>query len=134
MDDAAENQPNDLTHSDLSTIEYLLKSRLVERFGAIQEDRAFSKKGRNVGNAKKYVSEARTLRRVLRLRGRQSYVPLREMTGGADWVSADSVDLGAAGRVAEVAEAIHEAGDVATEDLSRHSSHESVPGNSGDDQ
>lgn len=102
---------DDLTPSDLKRIEHLLKRRLAWRMAWIQRDRALNHTSRNVGNARKYVETAQTLRRVLNMKSRQSIVPLREMHNGSEGVPDQTAQLAGieeSDTLAEVVEKVHE--------------------------
>lgn len=127
----------ELTHSDLKTLEYLLKGRMAKRFGAIQAGRANNETGHSIGSARKYVEEARTLRRLLKERGRQGYVPLRDIDGTDDWVpdrQAERAGIDSLDSVKEAAEKIHAAGLIPTEHRRTLTDHDKVPGTPGSDK
>lgn len=122
--------------TDLERIEYALKQRMAQRFGALQANRAFQDESQNVGSAKSYVQEARALRKVLQVAGKQRYVPLRRFHSGQDWISderlarADEVDPAASGtaELHDLVAAIHAVGYVPATERRTLTDHPSVPG------
>jgi len=125
-----------LSLADLGRLEYALKQRMIERMGAMQSKRANNMDGLNVGSAGSYVEEARTLRRLLNKRGRQSYVPLAQMHGGAEWVNNDRADRAGIDRsdpFLTVVRKLHRDGVVPVDRRPTHTTHSNVPGGPADD-
>lgn len=114
----------ELRAGDLGHIEYLLKGEMATHMGSIQEDRAFDRKANYQPTLKKYVDYARALRKVLRMKGHQTYVPVRDMHGATDWLDdelKEECGLGKYETVSLTCRRLHEHGYVPVEARKRPS-------------
>ena len=122
--------------SDYARLEYALKLRMAARFGAHQSKRANNLDGLNVGSARSYVQEARTLRRLLNKRGRQSYKPLRSIHGGDGWINterAERAGISSNDDLIDVVRALHDDGAIAVDRRPTATTHTTVPGHTNAD-
>lgn len=120
---------DDLTRGELKQIEHLLKSKMSTQMGSIQQRRALGETP-NIATSRDYVKNARALRKVLKRRRRQSYVPVREMCNGIEWIddTAELLDLSIADDLLTVVRALHDNRPPHIAEPESVTYHENVPG------